>query len=63
MVDDCFAEMLSHWLSRPSPPPTKEELIAALKSPTIGHEDIAKRVQLGSDATKCEWTTGSLVVC
>ena len=45
MVDDCFTEMLFHWLQRSAPPPTWTDLIDALKSPVIGRYDIAKEVE------------------
>ena len=57
MVDDCFTDMLSYWLSRPNPPPTTAVLIDALKSPTVGHWDIAKEVELWLDATISEYRT------
>ena len=41
MVDDCFTEMLSHWLKRCAPPPSWSELKEALKSPVIGRGDTA----------------------
>ena len=44
VVDDCFTEMLSHWLKRFTPPPTWTELMDALKSPVIGHHDIAEKI-------------------
>ena len=46
VVDDCFTEMLSHWLSRPSPPPTWSALVKALASPVIGRQDIAGTIKL-----------------
>ena len=46
VVDDCFTEMLSHWLSRPSPPPTWSALAKALTSPVIGRQDIARTIKL-----------------
>ena len=50
MADDCFNDMLSHWLNRPSPPPTKEALIKALRSPAVSREDLAKTVEGGLEA-------------
>ena len=54
MTDDCFTDMLSLWLNRPSPPPTKETLIDALKSPAVGREDLAKALEGGSEVVKGE---------
>ena len=42
MVDDCFTEMLSHWLEHSTPEYTK--LVEALTSPAIARMDIAERV-------------------
>ncbi len=36
--DRCLEEVLVLWLSRSSPRPTWEDLILALKEPTIGEE-------------------------
>ena len=44
VVDDCFTEMLSHWLKRSTPPSTRAELMDALKSPVIGRHDIAEKI-------------------
>ena len=52
VVDDCFTDMLSHWLNRASPPPTKDALVAALKSPAVGREDLAKAMEVGSEPVK-----------
>ena len=49
VVDDCFTEMLSHWLSRPSPPPSWSALAKALTSHVIGHLDIAGTIKLDSE--------------
>ena len=46
VVDDCFNEMLIHWISRPSPPPTWSALAKALTSPVIGRQDIARTIKL-----------------
>ena len=45
VVDDCFTEMLSHWIKRSTPPSTWTELRDALKSPAIGREDIAGKIK------------------
>ena len=39
----CFTEMMENWLTG-TPPPTLNDLIEALTSPTIGREDIASNV-------------------
>ena len=44
VVDDCFTEMLSHWLKRSTPPSTWTELMDALKSPVINRHDIAEKI-------------------
>ena len=44
VVDDCFTEMLSCWLKRPTPPPSWSELKEALNSPVIGRGDIANEI-------------------
>ena len=61
MVDDCFTEMLSHWLSRPSPPPTWSALAKALTSPVIGRQDIAGTIKLEpeSDSDQSMQETGT----
>ena len=41
----CFTEMLSAWLKRMNPPPTWETLVDALKSPTVGYEQLADTIQ------------------
>ena len=54
MVDDCFTEMLSHWLSQPSPPPTWSALAKALTSPVIRRSDIAGTIKPDSDQRMLE---------
>ena len=45
VVDDCFTEMLSHWIKRSTPPPTWTALRDALNSPVIDRGDVAGKVQ------------------
>ena len=40
--DDCFREMLSEWLK--SVEPSWEELLAALKKPSVGYPQLAKKI-------------------
>ena len=61
VVDDCFTEMLSHWLSRPSPPPTWSTLAKALTSPVIGRQDIAGTIKLEPDSDSDQSMQGSCV--
>ena len=42
---DCFTCLLEQWLTKPEPPPTWTALTTALKSPSVGHEDIAKNIK------------------
>ena len=42
--DLCLTNVLEHWLIR-SPPPTMNDLIKALKSPSIRREDIANNIE------------------
>ena len=49
MVDDCFTEMLSHWLEHSTPEYTK--LVEALTSPAIDRVDIAEKVERPSSAS------------
>ena len=44
-TETCFREMLSEWLNMIDPRPSWEALIAALKQPYIGHEELAKKVR------------------
>ena len=44
MPEDCFREMLVHWLKRVDPPPTWSALVAALGSWNVGYEDLAEHV-------------------
>ncbi len=39
--DQCLGRVLNLWLSRSSPRPTWEDLILALKEPTIGEEGLS----------------------
>ena len=41
----CFTEMLTDWLKRMNPPPTWEALVDALKSRTVGYEQLADTIQ------------------
>ena len=41
----CFTEMLTDWLKRMHPPPTWEALVDALKSQTVGYEQLADTIQ------------------
>ena len=40
----CFREMLKVWLRRTEPRPSWAELAKALRSPTVGYEDLADRL-------------------
>ena len=40
--DDCFREMLSEWLK--SVEPSWEELLAALRKPSVGYTQLAKKI-------------------
>ena len=44
-VDDCFADCIIRWLRQSNPPPTWTFLIKALKSPTVGFQDLAKTLE------------------
>ena len=44
-VEDCFEAMLNHWVKR-SPLPSRSAVVRALKSPTIGREDIATSIKV-----------------
>ena len=44
-TDSCFTALLTHWLSRPNPPPTWSVLIAAIKSRPIGYVDVANQIE------------------
>ena len=41
---DCFKELLSMWLKRDCPKPTRTTLASALNSPTVGYEYLTKRI-------------------
>ena len=43
-ADLCFTEMLTDWLKRMNPPPTWEALVDALKSRTVGYEQLADTI-------------------
>lgn len=45
VTDDCFTELLTHWLSRTSTPPTWSVLIKAIKSKSIGYVDVADEIE------------------
>ena len=42
--DDCFREILKEWLKRADPPPTWSALCNALKSPSVGHGELAEEL-------------------
>ena len=42
---DCFTRLLEHWLIQAGPPLTWTALTTALKSPSVGREDIAKNIE------------------
>ena len=44
-VDECFADCIICWLRQSNPPPTWTSLINALKSPTVGFQDLAKTLE------------------
>ncbi|XP_064383874.1 uncharacterized protein LOC135332890 [Halichondria panicea] len=50
-VEPCFEAMLTHWVKRSSPPPSWSAVVRALKSPTIGREDIATSIKENEKAT------------
>ena len=51
----CFHKMLIVWLRRGDPPPTWSALVGTLRSPTVGYEELAKRVE--SDFTDSDSAT------
>jgi hypothetical protein len=50
---DCFREMLATWL-RMTPNPSWEDLLAALKAPSVGH------MALAEDLASTTWTEDEL---
>ena len=44
-VELCFSEMLTIWLKQVDPAPTWSALVGALQLPTVGYEELAKRVE------------------
>ena len=42
---NCLTEMLTLWLKQVDPPPTWLALIAALKQPTIGLQQLAEQIE------------------
>ena len=44
-TESCFRDMLLAWLKMIDPHPSWEGLIAALKQPYIGHEELADKVR------------------
>ena len=46
-IDNCFTEMLTHWLRQVNPPHTWSALADALRSPTVGYKEllIAEQVE------------------
>ena len=44
-ADLCLTEMLTDWLKRMNPPPTWEALVDALKSQTVGYEQLADTIE------------------
>ena len=44
-VDKCFSKMLTLWLRRVDPLPTWSAMVAALKKPAVGFEDLAEQVE------------------
>ena len=56
MVDDCFTEMISHWLkhSTSDHKSLKSKLVEALKSPVIGRWDILEKIE-AIQQTKLRW--------
>ena len=43
ITDTCFLEMLKVWL-KSKPPPTWTELVKALRSPTVGYQELAEEL-------------------
>ena len=43
-TEDCLRECIKAWLEGVEPKPTREKLVRALQSPTVGREDIALTV-------------------
>jgi hypothetical protein len=41
----CLTEMLTLWLKRVDPPPTWSSLVAALKRPTTGYQQLAEQIE------------------
>lgn len=54
--DECFKELLSIWLKKLDPKPTWESLVSALKSKTVGYEQLSEEVRqkhLSSTSSSC----------
>ena len=45
IIYKCINNMLIVWLRRSNPPPTWSALVGALRSPVVGCEELAKRVE------------------
>ena len=53
----CFTEMLTDWLKRMNPPPTWEALVDALKSQTVGYEQLADTIEKTHCKSKSNYNT------
>ena len=45
ITNACFTAVLTNWLRRTSPPPTWTALIKALRSPPVGRDDVADKIE------------------
>ena len=58
-VGDHLREMLKHWLKGIFPEPTKKALVEALKSPTVGHAQLATEVERKLKSLHLTWITSN----
>ena len=53
----CFTKMLTEWLKRMNPPPTWKALVDALKSRTVGYEQLADTIEKTHCKSKSNYNT------
>lgn len=59
--DECFKELLSDWLNRMNPKPTWSALTDALRSPTVGLEQLAEEIE--QSLCMSDTSTDSSLLC
>ena len=58
-LTQCFTRMLKEWLQNGNPQPTRNALSRVLKSPVVGHADVADKLHYSKQFNSSSLTFGN----